>query len=103
MKIGDVIFIKNQAGLLAVHIAKELCLEDITKGIGGDKLPGFSKPRLEYHKGPFGNHLITYCGDLTDIPFNMYIMHIDECEDKPSCYLGVCNDAEQSMFYETKY
>lgn len=102
MKIGDTVTIKNQAGMLTVRIIKELRLEDITKGIGDDKLPGFSKPRLEYHKGICGDHLITYCGDLNTVPFNMYLMHIVDYEDKPKCYLGVCDDTEQSV-YVTKY
>lgn len=102
MKIGDTVTIKNQSGLLNVRIEKELKLEDITKGFGDDKLPGFSKPRLEYHKGPYGEHLVTYCGDLFETPFNMYLMHIDNFGDKPKCYLGVCDDTEQSIF-ETMY
>lgn len=102
MQVGDIVTIKNLAGMLRVRIEKELCLEDISKGIGDDKLPGFSKPRLEYHRGKYGEHLITYCGDLNTTPFNMYMMHIDVCEDKPKCYLGVCDDTEQDIF-ETKY
>lgn len=102
MKIGDIITIKNKAGMLNVRIEKELSLENITKGVGDDRLPGFSKPRLEYHKGSYGNHLITYCGDLVTTPFNMYLMYIDICDDKPKCYLGVCDDTEQCIF-ETQY
>lgn len=102
MQVGDIIHIKNAAGVLKVHIKKELRLEDITKGIGDDKLPGFRKPRLEYHKGEYGEHLVTYCGDLITVPFDMYIMHISDDEDKPMCYLGVCDDTEQYIF-ETKY
>lgn len=71
MKIGDTVTIKNQAGMLRVRIERELRLENITNGIGDDKLPGFSKPRLEYHRGPYGEHLVTYCGDLTDTTLGM--------------------------------
>lgn len=102
MQVGDIVTIKNLAGILRVRIEKELRLEDITKGIGDDKLPGFSKPRLEYHRGPYGTHLVTYCGDLDTTPFNMYLMHIVDYEDKPTCYLGVCDNTEQHIF-ETKY
>lgn len=102
MKIGDTVTIKNKAGMLKVRIEKELRLENIANGIGEDKLPGFNKPRLEYHKGPYGEHLVTYCGDLTGTPFNMYLMHIVDYDDKPKCYLGVCDDAEQNIF-ETMY
>lgn len=103
MKVGDVIHIKNPAGLLKVTIEKELCLADVTRGIGDDKLPGFSKPRLEYHKGPYGEHLVTYCGDIITTPFNMYIIHIlDYGDEIPKCYLGSCDETEQHIF-ETKY
>ena len=102
MRVGDTIDIKNAAGILTVHIVKELRLEDITKGIGDDKLPGYSRPRLEYHKGTYGEHLVTYCGDLDTTPFNMYIMHITDYADKPSCYLGRCDNQERHVF-ETKY
>lgn len=102
MKIGDIVTIKNQAGMLRVRIEKELSLRDITRGIGDDRLPGFNKPRLEYHEGSYGEHLVTYCGDLNDTPFNIYLMHIVDYEDKPKCYLGVCDETEQCV-YVTKY
>lgn len=102
MKPGDIVTIKNRAGMLKVRIEKELALEDVTRGIGDDKLPSFNRPRVEYHKGRYGEHLITLCGDLTTVPFNMYLMHIDGYDDKPSCYLGVCDDTEQDVF-ETVY
>lgn len=102
MKIGDTVTIKNKAGMLKVRIEKELPMRDIAMGVGDDKLPGFNRPRLEYHKGPYGKHLVTLCGDLDSTPFNMYMMVISNYDDTPSCYLGVCDDTEQDVF-ETVY
>ena len=103
MKVGDIISIKNQAGVLRVRIEKELSLENVTKGIGDDKLPSLSRPRLEYHKGTgYKGHLVTLCGDLDSTPFNMYLLHISDYDDKPRCYLGVCDDTEEDIF-ETVY
>ena len=102
MKNGDIITIKNKAGMLKIHIEKELSLRDVTMGLGDDKIPSLQKPRLEYHKGPYGQHLVTLCGDLDATPFNIYLMHINDCDDTPKCYLGVCNNTEQDIF-ETVY
>ena len=103
MKVGDVITIKNQAGMLRVRIEKELRLEDVTKGLGDDKIPNLNRPRLEYHKGSsYGDHLVSLCGNLDTTPFTIYLMHITSYGDRPSCYLGVCDDTEQDIF-ETIY
>lgn len=102
MKIGSVIVIKNPAGALNVRIEKELSLEDVTKGLGDDKIPDLVRPRLEYHKGSYGEHLITLCDNEGGFPFKMYIVHIHDWGDKPTCYLGVCDETEDSVF-ETVY
>lgn len=102
MQVGETVLIKNQAGVLNVHIVKELDLEDVTKGIGDDRVQTINRPRLEYHRGGYGEHLITLCGDLDSVPFNMYLLYVRDYDEKPTCYLGVCNDAEDSVF-ETVY
>lgn len=103
MKVGDIVTIKNQAGMLRVRIEKELSLEEVTKGLGDDKIPDLVRPRLEYHKGSsYGGHLVTLCGNLSATPFNMYLMYINDYGDKPTCYLGVCDDTEDDIF-ETMY
>ena len=103
MKIGDTVTIKNKAGMLSVHIEKELSLADVAKGLGDDKIPSLNRPRLEYHKGTgWGGHLVTLCGDLDSTPFKIYLLHINDYDDKPKCYLGVCDDTEQDIF-ETVY
>ena len=67
------------------------------------QIPSLSRPRLEYHKGTgWGGHLVTLCGDLDSVPFNMYLLHINDYDDKPKCYLGVCDDTEEDVF-ETVY
>lgn len=103
MKPGDIVTIKNKAGMLRVRIEKELSLEDITKCTGDDKIPDLTRPRLEYHKGTnWGGHLITLCGNLETTPFNMYLLHITDYGDRPTCYLGVCDNIEEDIF-ETVY
>lgn len=103
MKLGDIITIKNQAGMLRVRLEKELSMRDVAMGLGNDRVPSLSKPRLEYHKGTgWGGHLVTLCGDLETTPFNMYLIHINDYDEKPKCYLGVCHDTEQDIF-ETVY
>lgn len=106
MKPGDIITIKNPAGILRVAIEKELDFRNVTMGLGEDKLPGLVRPRLEYHKGTgYGGHLITLCecDNDSDSPFfYMYMLHIDDYEEKPKCYLGFCNESEQDI-YETVY
>ena len=98
MNIGDVITIKNKAGLLKVRIEKELDLSEVTRCLGDDRIPDLVRPRLEYHKGSYGEHLVTLCGNLTKTPFNMYLLHIEDYGEKPKCYLGVCDDTEETVF-----
>lgn len=103
MKTGDVITIKNKAGMLRVRIEKELSLEEVSKGIGDNKIPDLNRPRLEYHNGTGWNgHLVTLCGNLDVLPFNLYLLHIADYDDKPRCYLGVCDNSEEDLF-ETVY
>lgn len=99
MKVGDIVTIKNNAGMLRVRIEKELSLRDISRGIGDDKIPDLNRPRLEYHKGTgWGGHLVTLCGNLDDTPFNIYMMHFTDYDDKPKCYLGICDSTEETIF-----
>lgn len=103
MKVGDIVRIKNRAGMLSLHIDKELDFGDVVRGVGDDKLPQLIKPRLEYHKGTgWGGHLVTLCDGIEIPPFNMYLLHITDYDEKPKCYLAVCNDSEQDIF-ETVY
>lgn len=102
MNIGDIVTIKNPVGLLRVRIEKELSLRDVSRCIGDDKLPGFEYPRLEVHAAPYDVKLITLCNRELTVPFNMYLIYIDPCEDKPKCYLGICDASEDTVF-ETLY
>lgn len=99
MKVGDIVTIRNNAGMLRVRIEKELSLRDVGRCLGDDKIPDLQRPRLEYHKGTnWGGHLITLCGNLDKTPFNMYLLHITVYDDEPTCYLGVCDDTEEDIF-----
>ena len=98
MNIGDTIIIKNVVGILRVRIEKELSIRDINRCIGDDKLPSFEYPRLEYHVTAGDEKLITLCERKLTPPFNMYLMHFDPFEDKPKCYLGMCDTNEDPIF-----
>jgi hypothetical protein len=99
MKIGDIVTIKNRAGMLRVRIEKELSLGDVAKCLGDDRIPDLCRPRLEYHKGTgWGGHLVTLCGNLDSTPFNLYLLHITDYDDKPRCYVGVCDNTEEDIF-----
>jgi hypothetical protein len=106
MKVGDIITIKNDAGMLRVHIEKELSMREVTMHVGDDKIPSLTNPRLEYHRGTgWGGHLITLCDEKHEkqtFPFNIYLLHIDGCYDLPRCFLGVCHGSEEDVF-ETVY
>lgn len=99
MKVGDIVTIKNKAGMLQVRIEKELDFYDVTRGIGDDKLPSLIRPRLEYHESTgWGGQLITLCDESSNFPLNMYLLNITDCDDKPKCYLGVYTQTEQDIF-----
>lgn len=103
MKVGDIVAIKNKAGMLHVRIEKELSLEDVMKCIGEDRIPDLVCPRLEYHQSAgYSGALVTLCGNLSTTPFNMYLMYISSIYEKPTCYLGVCDNSEEDIF-ETVY
>ena len=102
MKVGDIITIKNAAGLLDIRIEKELSMRDVAMGLGDDKVQILHRPRFEYHRGGYGEHLVTLCGNLDSTPFNIYLMHIRDYDNQPVCYLGVCDDTERPTF-ETVY
>lgn len=101
MKPGDIVTIKNNCGLLNIRIEKALDFYDVMRGVGHDKLPAFNKPRLEYHEGGYPNSLVTICERTDELPFNIYLLLIYP-EEKPECYLGVCDRTEDDV-YETKY
>ena len=101
MKAGDIVKIRNAAGILTVKLEKELSLQDVTRGIGDDKIPELKNPRFEVHRGRCGGYIVTLCGDCSSFPFNMWVMHIEDYCD-PQVFLGVCDDSEaEEMIFET--
>lgn len=95
MKKGDIVRIKNNAGILTVRIEKELSLSGVTRGIGNDKIPELKKPRLEYHQGKYGAHLVTLCDNPEKFPFNMWVMYCTGYCAPPRVFLGVCDNSEE--------
>ena len=94
MKSGDIVKIRNNAGLLMLKIERELSLLDVSRGIGDDKLPEMKHPRLEYHQGKCGEHLVTLCDQTGGLPGKMYVLH---CTDyaPPLVFLGVFEKSEE--------
>ena len=94
MKSGDIIKIRNKAGLLTLKIERELSLWDVSRGIGDDKLPEMKRPRLEYHQGRYGEHLVTLCDESEELPSKMYVL---DCTDyaPPLIFLGVFEKSEE--------
>ena len=94
MKSGDIVKIKNKAGLLTLKIERELSLWDVSRGIGEDKLPEMKRPRLEYHQGQYGEYLVTLCDEIRGLPNKMYVLH---CTDyaPPLAFLGVFEKTEE--------
>jgi hypothetical protein len=102
MNVGEVLLIKNKAGILKARVEKRLSLEEVSKSVGDDKLPAFSRPRLEYHAGPYGEHLVTLCDENDKLPFNLYVLSYDICVGVPQIYLAVVDKTEERAF-ETVY
>lgn len=101
MKSGDIVKIRNKAGLLTLKIERELSLWDVSRGIGEDKLPEMKRPRLEYHQGQYDEHLVTLCDESGGLPNKMYVLH---CTDyaPPLAFLGVFEKSEEDKnIFET--
>lgn len=88
IKVGRSIRIRNDAGLLDVHVDSEVRLNDIMTGVGKDALPSMDAPRLEIHKNGAGGILITIMDRYKPIPFDMWLIEID-----PICMSRDCTKA----------
>lgn len=83
--------IRNSAGVLTVRAERELSLRDVFFGIGDDKIPAMTRPRLEIHSGGdhWGGMLVTL-SDRDDADKGMYVIEIPADYDggKPRAWLG---------------
>ena len=97
---GDTIKIRNNVGILTVHIIREMDMRDVARCLGDDRLPDLVKPRLEVHTCG-ETTLVTLCQRSNEFPQNIYIVVIDSWED-PKVYLGEFKEAENDeMVFET--
>ena len=71
MKTGEIVKIRNAAGILTVKLEKELSLQDVTRGIGDDKIPELKRPRFEFHRGKCGSHIGMAKPNVIE-PINIY-------------------------------
>lgn len=94
------IAIRNQSGILHVEVEREISLRDVMYGRGEDKLPSFTRPRLEFHKRKSGNLMVTLFDQTNVFPSNMYLFIVDGDEIK--AYVGrVDSDEEEDNSFLT--
>lgn len=103
MNRGDMIYIRNRTGKLAVELAKPLAMEDVATGVGCDAIVSMSHPRLEYHAGQNGRCIVTLCDKEYGLPGMMYVIFI-EPYDAPEAWLGRFDEDEEcERVYETQF
>ena len=103
MRIGDIFYIRNRSGKLTVELIERLSLEDVTTGIGPDRLPAMNNPRLEFHKSRSGNRIITLCERNSALPGTMYVSILNDFE-RPEIWKGRYEDTEEDeLIYETEF
>lgn len=82
----DKIEIRNKAGVLHIEIERKISLRDAMYGRGDDKLPSFTRPRLEFHTRANGDKLVTLFDQANEFPSKIYLFFIDGAEVK--AYIG---------------
>lgn len=96
--------IRNSAGVLTVRAERELSLRDVFHGMGDDKLPAMTRPRLEIHNGGdhWGGMLVTL-SDRDDDDKGMYVIEIPADYDggKPRAWLGRYDTEQPEEAYVT--
>lgn len=98
MKVGDIVKIRNQCGILEVKLVKELTLDEINKGTP-ECMTIHGKARLEIHKNDSGT-LITLCERDAK---NMVIVFLGNWEESSSCFYGEFDTEVNDVCFETIY
>ena len=83
---GSTLTIRNKAGVLSVNVCERISLQDVTRGIGSDKLPAIEKPRLEFHRRKDRATLVTLCNRQDEVPCTMFLFVLTE--DDIEAYRG---------------
>lgn len=86
IELGSALTIRNKAGVLSVNVCEKISLQDVTRGIGSDKLPPIEKPRLEFHRRKDGVTLVTLCNRQDEVPCTMFLFVLTK--DSIEAYRG---------------
>ena len=95
-KVGDIIKLKNDAGVFQVEIKSKIPAEDAIRGFADDMVFE-GKIRLEVHHRDYGEYIITMTSseESNDIG-KIIVCWLDTCNDEVEYYLG------QIIQYEEK-
>ena len=86
--VGDIIKLKNDAGVFQVEIKSKIPAMDAIRGSADDMLFG-GKMRLEVHHRDYREYIITMTSreESNDIG-KIIVCWLDTCNDEVECYLG---------------
>lgn len=100
MQVGDIVKIENNAGILEIHVKKELSLSDVSRGFEPDRLPSFKRPRLEFHKASDTKILVTICEIQNGFPLSFYMLYYSAYDSfgNPKVFYGEAYKEETEEF-----
>ena len=86
--IGDIIKLKNDAGVFQVEIKSKIPTMDAIRGSADDMAFG-GKMRLEVHHRDYGEYIITMTGrEESNDTGKIIVCWLDTCNDEVEYYLG---------------
>ena len=95
-KIGDIIKLKNDAGVFQVEIKSKIPTTDAIQGCAND-MAFEGKMRLEVHHRNYGEYIITMTSrEASNDTGKIIVCWLDTCNDEVEYYLG------QIVQYEEK-
>ena len=97
MKVGDIVKIRNNCGILEVKLTKKLSLEEINKG-SCEEMSIVGKARLEFHKHSNGT-LVTLTERSAKTMVLVYLNNYEEI----SCFYGQFDGEVDDICFETIY
>ena len=78
MNVGDIIKIRNSAGLLSISLDKRLSIKDVMRGCGEDALGTFENCRWEFHKSKYGSTICTLYDHKKDNNNNIFVAFVSD-------------------------
>ena len=95
-KIGDIIKLKNDAGVFKIEIKSKIPTTDAIRGVADDMVFE-GKMRLEVHHRYYGEYIITMTSrEESNDTGKIIVCCLDTCNDEVAYYLG------QIVQYEEK-